>query len=235
VREPLPRSPEERAEDERWVDLYGPWQALDLAGAVELFEGFDRPWWLVGGWAIEAFTGIAREHEDIDVSMLACDVPAFREFVGDSWHLWSIVNGRLGPMSDDHPDLPARDAQVWVRRNASSPWVMDVPVTPDVDGLWQNKRLPDHIAALDDVTWVTDGGVRVLAPEIVLLFKARPTAPRTGVTSPVHCLCSATTSAPGCGPVSVGCGPSTRGSPTSPTPANADAAQRGARLPFWHG
>ena len=173
MREQLPRSQEERAEDERWVDLYGPWQPLDLAGAVEFFEGFDRPWWLVGGWSIEAFTGIAREHEDIDVSMLACDVPAFREFVRDRWHLWSIVDGRLGPMTDDRPDLPARDAQIWVRRNALSPWVMDVPVTPDVDGRWQNKRLPDHVAPLDDVTWVTDDGVRVLAPEIALLFKAR--------------------------------------------------------------
>jgi hypothetical protein len=173
VREPLPRSSEERAEDDAFVHLYGPWQPLDLAGAVQLFEGFDRPWWLVGGWSIETFTGIAREHEDIDVSILACDAPAFREFVGDRWHLWTIIDGRLGPMTDDHPDLPAPDAQIWVRRNACSPWVMDVPVTPDVDGLWQNKRLADHVAPLDDVTWLTGDGVRVLAPEITLLFKAR--------------------------------------------------------------
>jgi hypothetical protein len=173
VREPLPRSPEERAEDDDFYNRYGPWQPLDLAGAVEFFEGFDRPWWLVGGWSIEVFTGVAREHEDIDVTLLACDVPAFREFVGDRWHLWSIVDGRLGPMTDRHPDLPTPDAQIWVRRNASSPWVMDVPVTPDVHGLWQNKRMPDHVAPLDDVTWVTDDGVRVIAPEIALLFKAR--------------------------------------------------------------
>ena len=173
MREPLPRSPEERAEDDHFYHLYGPWQALDLAGAMELLEGFDRAWWLVGGWSIEAFTGVEREHEDIDVSLLACDVPAFREFVGDRWHLWSIVDGRLGPMTHERPDLPAPDAQIWVRRNASSPWVMDVPVTPDVDGLWRNKRLPDHVAPLEEVTWVTDDGVRVLAPEITLLFKAR--------------------------------------------------------------
>lgn len=173
MREPLPLSPEERAEDEYWVQLYGPWDALDLAGARDFFDGFERPWWLVGGWSIEAFTGAPREHEDIDVSILACDAPALREFVGDRWHLWSIVDGRLGPMTDQRPDLPAPDAQIWVRRDAFSPWVMDVPVTPDVDGLWQNKRLPDHVAPLDEVTWVTDDGVRVLNPEITLLFKAR--------------------------------------------------------------
>jgi hypothetical protein len=173
VREPLERSDEEQAEDHYWERLYGPFDALDLDGARAFFEGFDRPWWLVGGWAVEAFTGAPREHEDIDVSLLACDVPALREFVGDRWHLWTIADGRLGPMTAQYPDLPAPDAQIWVRREATSPWVMDVPVTPDVEGLWQNKRLPDHVAALDEVTWLTDDGVRVLDPEIVLLFKAR--------------------------------------------------------------
>jgi hypothetical protein len=173
VREPLERSAEEEAEDLHWERLYGPFDALDLEGARAFFDGFDRPWWLVGGWAVEAFTGAPREHDDIDVSLLACDVPALREFVGDRWHLWTIVDGRLGPMTDQYPDLPAPDAQIWVRREATSPWVMDVPVTPDVDGLWQNKKQLEHVAPLDDVTWLTGDGVRVLNPEIVLLFKAR--------------------------------------------------------------
>ncbi len=173
MREPLERSAEEQAEDRHWERLYGRFEALDLVGVRAFFEGFARPWWLVGGWAMEAFTGAPREHDDIDVSLLACDVPALREFVGDRWHLWTIVDGRLGPMTAQHPDLPSPDAQIWVRRDASAPWVIDVPVTPDIGGLWQNKRLPDHVVPLDDVTWTTGDGVRVLDPEIVLLFKAR--------------------------------------------------------------
>jgi hypothetical protein len=173
VREPLPSSDAERAEDVYWRRLYGPFEPLDVAGAVSFFAGFDRPWWLIGGWAIEAFTGAEREHEDIDVSMLACDVPALREFVGDRWHLWTIEDGALRPLNRKHPDLPSPESQIWVRREATAPWVMDLPVTPDDDGRWRNKKLPEHVAPLDDVTWVTDAGVRVLNPEIVLLFKAR--------------------------------------------------------------
>jgi hypothetical protein len=173
VREPLDPSPEERAEDEYWVGLYGRFEPLGVPGVVDFFAGFDRPWWLVGGWALEAFTGAPREHEDVDVSMLSCDVPAFREFVGHRWHLWTITNGALRPLDDHWPDLPAPDCQIWVRRDAISPWVMDVPLTPDVGGRWQNKRLPEHVAQLTDVTWVTDDGVRVINPEIALLFKAR--------------------------------------------------------------
>jgi hypothetical protein len=178
VREPLGLTPEELEEDRRFHALYGPWQPLDPDGARAFFEGFDRPWWLVGGWAIEAFTGAAREHEDIDVSMLACDVPALREFVGDRWHLWSNNGGTFRPLTDRHSDLPAPDCQIWVRRDAGSPWVMDMPLSPDVDGLWQSKRDPDHVAPLDEVTWVTDDGVRVADPEIVLLHKAAQVRPK---------------------------------------------------------
>jgi hypothetical protein len=38
---------------------------------------------VVGGWAIEAATGFRREHEDTDISILACDVPALITHVAD--------------------------------------------------------------------------------------------------------------------------------------------------------
>ena len=178
MREPLEFTAEERAEDAAFYRTYGPWDPLDVEGARELLDGFERPWWLVGGYAIEAFTGALREHEDIDVSMLACDAPLLRGHVGDRWHLWTNVSGQLRPMSERYPDLPEPDCQIWVRRDALSPWVMDMPLTPDVDGLWQNKRLPDHVLPLDEATWVTDDGVRVLNPEIVLLFKSTNGRPK---------------------------------------------------------
>src|SRR6478735_1238521 len=176
--EPLEFTAEERAEDAVFYRTYGPWEPLDVHGARALLDGFERPWWLVGGYAIEAFTGVLREHEDIDISVLACDAPLLREHVGDRWHLWTNVNGQLRPMSERYPDLPEPDCQIWVRRDALSPWVMDMPLTPDVGGLWQNKRLPDHVLPLDEVTWVTDEGVRVLNPEIVLLFKSTNGRPK---------------------------------------------------------
>jgi hypothetical protein len=178
MREPLPQSDEERAETAYWEHLYGAWEPFDLDAGRTFFEGFDRPWWVVGGWAIEAFTGAPRQHEDLDVSMLACDVPRFREFVGDRWHLWTITNGAMLPLTDRWPDLPEPDCQIWVRRDWRSPWVMDLPLTPEVDGLWQNKRLPDHLLPLDEATWVTEDGIRVLNPEIVLLFKATNGRPK---------------------------------------------------------
>jgi len=171
-REPLVRTPEEESEDAEFFRRYGDWAPLDPAGLAAFMDGFPRPWWIVGGWAIEAFTGAAREHEDVDLSILACDVPALREHVGDRWHLWSNHGGTLRPLDDRFPEPISTESQIWVRASARDPWVIDLPITPDRGGLWTNKRLPRHVAPLEEVTWVAGDGIRYLAPEVALLYKA---------------------------------------------------------------
>jgi hypothetical protein len=177
-REPLERTAEFEAEEAAFFRRYGLWEALDPAGVAALMAGFPRPWWLVGGWAIEAFTGVPREHEDVDLSILACDVPALREHVGDAWHLWSQDGGTLRPLDDRFPEVLNVESQIWIRRSAQDPWVVDLPLTPDRDGLWTNKKLPGHVAPVEDVTWVAADGIRYLNPEIVLMFKARLERPK---------------------------------------------------------
>lgn len=172
-REPLPRTVDEITEDERFNRWYGRWSPLSPSQSVDFFDGFQRPWWIVGGWAIEAFTGVPRDHEDLDCSLLSRDAPALRAHLGDRWCLWHNHGGTLRPFDDQHPELDDPAVQLWVRRSAADPWVMDIPLTPDRDGLWTNKRLPGHVAPLDEVTWIAADGVRYLNPEICLLFKAR--------------------------------------------------------------
>ena len=157
------------AEFFRW---YGEWQPLDPAGLADLMRGFERPWWIVGGWSIEAFTGAPREHEDVDLSLLACDLPAFREHLGDGWTPWSNHGGTLRPLSDRFPEPLDVESQVWLRRDAQSPWVVDLPITPDRDGLWTNKRWADHVVPVEEATWVAADGIRYVRPEIALLYKA---------------------------------------------------------------
>ena len=159
------------AEEAEFLRWYGAWSPLDPGGVAALLEGFDRPWWLVGGWAIEAFTGVQREHEDIDLSVLACDVAALRVHLSD-WTIWSNAGGVLRPLSDRFPEPLDVTGQLWIRRDARAPWVVDLPITPDDDGRWTDKRLPGHVRPLPDATWVAADGIRYLRPEIVLHYKA---------------------------------------------------------------
>ncbi|WP_133984011.1 hypothetical protein [Kribbella voronezhensis] len=170
---PLIPTAAEAAETEYWTRLYGRWDPFDTAGVAAFMAGFTRPWWIVGGLAIDAFTGVRRRHDDVDVSILACDVPALREHVGERWHLWNLAGGDMRPLTHQHPEVFHPASQLWVREHGNAPWVIDLPLTPDRDGLWTNKFLPDHVGPIEEVTWTSADGIRYLNPEIVLLFKAR--------------------------------------------------------------
>ena len=160
------------AEDLEFYDRYGPWDSLDPDELKSVMEGYPKPWWVVGGHAIEAFTGVPRPHEDIDLVVFGRDTPDLRAHFEGRYHLWSNDGGTLRPLNDRFPEPFDHLSQVWVRENALAPWIIDCPLNPDVDGQWQSKRDESHVADLEDVTWVDDRGIRFLNPEIVLLFKA---------------------------------------------------------------
>lgn len=165
-------------EDLAFWGVYGPWEPLDLAGVTDLLAGFEAPWWVVGGQAIEAFSGVRRAHEDLDISFFPNAFPAFRDQVKDRFHVWSNDGGTLRVVSDDQP-LPLDPlAQVWLREHALAPWVLDAIPTPQVDGRWRSRRHDWFTADLDDVTWVDESGIRFLDPEVVFLFKARQQRPK---------------------------------------------------------
>ena len=159
-------------EDIEFFDRYGPWQPLDPAELQTLMFGFPAPWWIVGGHAVEAFTGVQRPHEDVDLVIFSRHVPELREHFRGRYHLWSNDGGTIRPLDDRFPEPFHDRCQIWIRENARSPWIIDCPINPDVDGLWQSKRFDDHVAELDEVTWVDDRGIRFLNPEIVLHYKA---------------------------------------------------------------
>jgi hypothetical protein len=158
--------------------IYGPFEPLTPDALARLMVGFERPWWLVGGYALDAFTGTTRHHEDIDMSIFVEDVPAFRAHLEPRFHLWSNDGGTFRFFDADHPEPLAPLSQIWVREHARAPWIVDCILTPAVDGRWQSKRDRDHIAPLEEVTFVGGGGIRYLNPEIVLFFKAARTRPK---------------------------------------------------------
>lgn len=161
---PLP--PEEFA---RW---YGSWKPLTPETIADFLDGFDRPWWIIGGWALEKATGVSRDHEDMDVSIAHHDAEALRVFLAErGWTTWNADSGWLRPFDDRFREIRSRSG-IWVRADALSPWVLDVPLTPFNGTRWTNRRLPSQEYDLDEVTWIADDGLRYLNPEVALFMKA---------------------------------------------------------------
>ena len=160
-------------EDRRFLDVYGDWEPLTPAELATLMEGFAPPWWIVGGHAVEAFTGVPREHEDLDLVVFWDALDDLRAQLGDRYHLWSNHGGTFRVIDDEQPEPLDPLSQVWLREDARSPWRVDCILNPSRDGRWVSRHDDSLEADLDDVTWIADDRIRYLAPEVALLFKAK--------------------------------------------------------------
>ena len=165
------RPASEVAEDRDFYRWYGTWESLTPPDVARLFAGLPVPWWVVGGWAVDAFTGWPRGHEDIDVAFLRADLPAVLAHLSPDLCVWSNLSGTLRPLRMPE-DLLDGARQLWVRRDGDSPWVMDLAVTPHDGETWISPRDDRIRRPLDDATFVGADGIRYLRPELVLFMKA---------------------------------------------------------------
>lgn len=164
-------------EDREFYRWYGPWSPLEPAEVASLFERLGAPWWLVGGWAIESFSGRARVHEDIDVGFFRADLPSVLALLAPALCVWSNRSGTLRPLK--RPSDLLRDCrQLWVRRDGAGPWLMDLAMTPHDGDTWIHHRDDTVRVPLGDALLERDDGIRYLRPEIALTFKARRRSPK---------------------------------------------------------
>lgn len=152
---------------EEFQALYGAWAPLSLPAAASLLDGLT--WWVVGGVALQLATGVQREHDDLDVAVPRSDLASVAARLADH-HLWTAQDGALKPLSW-FDALPAEYEQLWVRRNAQSPWVLDLLLQPVEGDEWVYKKDARIRVPMDEAV-LTSGGIPYLAPQIALLHKA---------------------------------------------------------------
>jgi hypothetical protein len=153
---------------QRW---YGPASPLHPTAVSRLFAGTGIDWWVVGGWSLEPDPSRPRRHhEDIDVAVRLDQVDEVRAALS-GFHLWQTFPG-LRPVLPAEP-FPAGVHQLWVRRDAWSPWLMDLALTPVEGPDWVFRPDPRVRRPLADAVQEGPDGVPYQVPEIGLLFKAR--------------------------------------------------------------
>jgi hypothetical protein len=173
-----PKHPPLADEHDELTRLYGPWRNHSPADAAALFSGYPGQWWVAGGWAIEAFTGVARDHDDIDLSIPRSDLSLLRQHLAGQLDIWAADSGTLRPLVGPAGDtLPATCGNLWLRQSGADPWEYDVILMDTTDGWWHYKRDPRVMLSIDDILWRRDG-ISYLRPEIQLLYKAPGLRPK---------------------------------------------------------
>lgn len=146
------------------------WSGMTPVDAANLLAGFDRPWWIAGGWAIDLFLGrTTRRHADLDVALLRGDEASLPgALVG--WEI-NVVPGFI-PWRGDRPLAPSHH-QFWMRRRADGPWDLEALLEEHDGASWLYRRDHSVILPLGRFGRRTLEGVPYLAPEVALLYKAK--------------------------------------------------------------
>jgi hypothetical protein len=151
--------------DVRWSASWTP------AEVARRLAGVTTPWYVAAGWALDLFRGgQTREHGDTEIGIPAARFPEIRDrFPGYVFD--TLADGTI--WENASPDALAFTHQTWLRDPATGDYLLDVFREPHDGDTWicrwdETIRLP-----YDAVIHHTEGGVPYLAPELVLLFKAK--------------------------------------------------------------
>jgi hypothetical protein len=151
--------------DARWSSC---WTPGDVSRRL---AGVRAPWYVAAGWALDLFLGRqTREHADIEIAVPAASFPEVRSrfpgFVFDG-----VGSGRI--WADAAPDVLAVTYQTWLRDPATGNYVLDVFREPHDAETWICRRDDTIRLPYRDIIQFTRDGIPYLAPELVLLFKAK--------------------------------------------------------------
>jgi hypothetical protein len=156
--------------DARWASAWTPAEvAHRLAGIVS-------PWYVAAGWALDLFRGTqTRDHGDIEIAIPAASFPEVRSRFAD-YAFDAAGSGRI--WANATPAELARTYQTWLRDPATGQYLLDVFREPHDGDIWICRRDAAIRLPYGDIIRHTSDGIPFLAPEWVLLFKAKNMRPK---------------------------------------------------------
>ncbi|WP_224279079.1 nucleotidyltransferase domain-containing protein [Streptomyces sp. LS1784] len=149
----------------RWSSCWTP------SEVAQRLAGIGTPWYVAAGWALDLFRGRqTRAHGDIEIAVPAASFPEVRRrFPG--YVLDAAGSGRI--WEDATPEVLAAVHQTWLRDPATGNYLLDVFREPHDGDTWICRRDERIRLPYSGIIHHTQDGIPYLAPELVLLFKAK--------------------------------------------------------------
>ena len=138
-----------------------------------LLGGLSCEWYVCGGWALDLFLGrVTRDHKDVDIAVARRDQLGVRDYLRRrGWSLEKASDGRLSPWDEGEWLAPPLHV-VWCRNGAHDPPFFELLFNEVDDELFRFRRDQSVTLPRARMSFVSDCGLPVLAPEVVLLYKS---------------------------------------------------------------
>jgi hypothetical protein len=149
----------------------------EVREVAEILGALPRPWAVAGGWALDLALGrVTRPHADVDVAVFRDDQMALRAAL-PGWRFEVATGGALVPWAPGvRLELPVHE--VHARPPAGEPHrPLEFLLNERMGVDWVYRRDPAVRRSLARALLQVPGAIRVLAPEIVLLYKSKSPRP----------------------------------------------------------
>ncbi|WP_232666294.1 nucleotidyltransferase domain-containing protein [Pseudonocardia sp. TRM90224] len=149
----------------RWSSCWTPHEV------AQRLAGIDAPWYVAAGWALDLFHGRqTRAHGDIEIAIPAAGFPELRHRL-PGYVFDAAGSGRI--WADPTPEVLSAVHQTWLRDPATGNYLLDVFREPHDGDTWICRRDEGIRLPYSEIIHHTRDGIPYLAPELVLLFKAK--------------------------------------------------------------
>jgi hypothetical protein len=141
----------------------------------ELMADYPHQWGVCGGWAIDLFINrVTRAHKDIEIAVWRSDQLVLqRHLLEGNWTMQRIVAGSQQPWREgEYIELPVHE--IWCRNPDHDPDLLEVLLNEADETRFLFRREPSITLDLPRTFVTSESGLPILAPEIVLLYKAKP-------------------------------------------------------------
>jgi hypothetical protein len=148
--------------------------SIEPLQTAQMMADFPAPWCICGGWAIDLFVDCpTRAHKDVDIAVLRRDQLALRRYLrARGWILEKAHQGRLSPWREDEfIELPLHT--IWCKHPANRPDFFEILLNEATPTHFLFRRDPAIMLPFNQAFLQLGSGLPVLAPEIVLLYKAK--------------------------------------------------------------
>jgi len=138
----------------------------------ELMTGFNKQWFIAGGWAIDLFIGSqTRQHKDLEIAIARKDQIDLKNYLID-WEINKVTKGALSKWQDEFLELPIHEIHGRYSQLIEN---IEVLLNEIEDNKWKFRRDKSIFCELESLWSYSKQGIPFLNPEIVLLYKVSNT------------------------------------------------------------